>query len=92
MDRQLIINSALAGLIALGAASASFAQPVKADPSKEKCFGIAKAGQNDCASSTGAHACAGQGSKKDNDPTEWKYTAKGSCEKMGGKLAALTKK
>jgi uncharacterized membrane protein len=91
MDRQLIINSALAGLFALSAAS-SFAEPVKPDPTKEKCFGIAKAGQNDCASSTGVHACAGLGSKKDNDPTEWKYIAKGSCEKMGGKLAAVAKK
>jgi uncharacterized membrane protein len=24
----------------------------------------------------------------DNDPTEWKYVAKGTCEKMGGKMAA----
>lgn len=52
---------------------------------KEKCFGIAKAGQNDCASVTGAHSCAGQATK-DMDPKEWKYVAAGSCEKMGGKL------
>jgi len=51
----------------------------------EKCFGVAKAGQNDCASVKGTHSCAGQG-KKDNDPGEWKFVAKGTCEKMGGKL------
>jgi uncharacterized membrane protein len=52
----------------------------------EKCYGVAKAGQNDCG--TAKHACAAQGAKMDNDPTEWKYVAKGTCEKMGGKMAA----
>jgi len=50
---------------------------------KEKCFGIAKAGQNDCASVNGAHSCAGQ-SKVDMDKTEWKYVAKGTCKSMKG--------
>ncbi len=53
---------------------------------KEKCFGIAQAGKNDCASATGTHSCAGQATK-DKDPGDWKYVAKGSCEKMGGMLA-----
>lgn len=50
---------------------------------KEKCFGIAKAGQNDCASVSGGHSCAGQ-SKVDMDKTEWKYVAKGTCKDMKG--------
>jgi len=50
---------------------------------KEKCFGIAKAGQNDCASVSGAHSCAGQ-SKADMDKMEWKYVAKGTCAGMKG--------
>lgn len=50
---------------------------------KEKCYGIAKAGQNDCASLSGSHSCAGQ-SKVDLDKTEWKYVAKGSCKGMKG--------
>lgn len=58
-----------------------------ADAEKEKCFGIAKAGQNDCATASGSHSCAGQ-SKTDNSPAEWKYVAKGTCEKAGGKTAA----
>ncbi len=53
---------------------------------KEKCFGIAKAGQNDCASASGAHSCAGQ-SKVDMDKTEWKYVAKGTCKDMKGLTA-----
>ncbi len=60
---------------ALSAAPAAAAE-------KEKCYGIAQAGKNDCAS--GTHSCAGQ-AKVDKDPADWKYVAKGSCEKMGGK-------
>jgi uncharacterized membrane protein len=79
MDSQALIRSALVGLIALGAAQASLA----AD-SKEKCYGISKAGQNDCANATGTHACSGQ-SKKDNDPEDWKFVTTGTCGKLGGK-------
>ncbi|MDO8799371.1 DUF2282 domain-containing protein [Phenylobacterium sp.] len=73
---------------ALSATFALLALPASAAPAgKEKCFGIAKAGQNDCADANGVHACAGQ-AKKDNLTTEWKYVAKGACEKEGGKLTA----
>lgn len=48
-----------------------------------KCFGIAKAGQNDCASKTGVHGCAGE-AKVDNDKGDFKSVPKGTCEKMGG--------
>ena len=57
---------------------------------KEKCYGIAAAGQNDCGNLAGTHSCAGQ-SKVDNDPGEWKLVAKGSCESMGGMLKADAK-
>jgi len=81
--RHALLASALVAACTLGMTSAHAAD----DKAKEKCFGVAKAGQNDCASTTGTHSCAGQ-SKKDNDPAEWKYVAKGTCEKMGGKMAA----
>jgi uncharacterized membrane protein len=51
-------------------------------PSKDKCYGVAKAGKNDCAGN--GHSCAGQ-AKSDNDPNEWKHMSKEDCEKMGGK-------
>lgn len=88
MDKQTTARSALAALIALAAAHG----PALAhdNPGQDKCYGIAKAGQNDCAASTGAHACAGQ-SKKDKDPNEWKYVAKGTCEQLGGKLKPAKK-
>ncbi len=58
--------------------------------SQDKCFGIAKAGQNDCASSNGSHGCAGQ-AKADNQASDWKYVAKGTCESLGGKTAPSAK-
>jgi uncharacterized membrane protein len=85
MKSSTTLQAAIAGVLALGLAAAVSAQPVKPDASKDKCYGISKAGQADCA--TSKHACAGQ-SKADNDPMDWKYVARGSCEKMGGKLSA----
>jgi uncharacterized membrane protein len=78
-----LIQTALAGAIALGLAQAAAAQDAKSQP-KEKCYGIAKAGQNDCG--TARHSCAGKASK-DNAPDEWKYVPKGTCEKAGGKTS-----
>jgi len=49
----------------------------------EKCYGVAKAGKNDCGSADGSHACAGA-AKKDNDPNEWVYVPKGLCDKLAG--------
>ena len=86
MNHQLIIRSALAGLIAVAAAGGAIAADDMKKSDKEKCLGVAKAGANDCASVNGSHSCAGQ-AKKDNDPNEWKYVAAGTCESMGGKVA-----
>ncbi|MEP7180555.1 MAG: DUF2282 domain-containing protein [Betaproteobacteria bacterium] len=86
MNHQTTIQAALAGILALGVAAAAFAQPVMAQAGQEKCYGIAKGGQNDCG--TAKHACAGLGTKTDKDPSEWKYVAKGTCENVGGKTAA----
>ena len=47
-----------------------------------KCFGVAKAGKNDCG--TASHSCAGM-AKTDNDPNEWVSMPKDACEKAGGK-------
>ena len=84
MNQRLIVSSALASVIALGLVGQASAQDAAAG--KEKCFGIAKAGQNDCANLSGTHSCAGQ-SKADMGADEWKYVAKGTCASMGGKSA-----
>jgi uncharacterized membrane protein len=84
MDQKLMIRSAMAGLFALGSFGALTAHA--ADPAgMEKCFGIAKAGHNDCGSNKTAHACAGQ-SKMDNDPHDFKYVKTGTCKDMGGSM------
>jgi uncharacterized membrane protein len=83
MDKQLI-QAAFASALAVCALSTQ-AGPVAPDASKDKCYGIAKAGQNDCASANGSHSCAGTATK-DNQPGDWKYVAKGTCEKIGGMM------
>ncbi len=87
--RQALIAAALAGICAastgMASAQTDMAKTDKMD--KEKCYGVAKAGQNDCASASGSHSCSGQ-AKADMSKDEWKYVAKGTCEKAGGKLAA----
>jgi uncharacterized membrane protein len=78
-----LVSSALAAALAMGAVGQALAQDKAA---KEKCYGIAKAGQNDCASLSGSHSCAGQ-AKADMAPDEWKYVAKGSCSAEKGMSA-----
>jgi uncharacterized membrane protein len=81
MQQRAIIAAAAASLLStVLVASPAFAQE------KEKCYGIAKAGQNDCANLTGTHSCAGQ-SKVDGDAAEWKYVKKGECKTMKGMTA-----
>jgi uncharacterized membrane protein len=84
MNREQMIRSAIAGVFAAGVAcsTSAFADDMKG---MEKCWGVAKAGQNDCGSNKTAHACAGQ-SKKDYDPNDFKAVKTGTCTKMGGSL------
>ncbi len=81
---NLLIYSAIASLIAVSSLTAT--QAVAAE-GKEKCYGVAKKGQNDC--NTSKHDCSAVAAA-DNLPEEWKYVAKGSCEQIGGKLTAVT--
>ena len=48
----------------------------------EKCFGIAKAGHNDCASA-GNNSCAGT-SARDGEHAAWIYVPAGTCSKILG--------
>lgn len=86
LNHRLVVSSALASVLALGLAGNAAAQ----DKAKDKCFGIAKAGQNDCANLSGTHSCAGQ-NKADSDTAEWKYVAKGTCKEMKGLTAEEAK-
>jgi uncharacterized membrane protein len=81
-NTRTLVATAIAGLVAAGLSAQAAAQEKPAG--KEKCYGIAKAGQNDCG--TAKHTCAGKAAR-DNDPAEWKYVPTGTCQKMGGKSA-----
>lgn len=81
-QRHALIAAALAGVCAHAAAQDQMGVP-KAD--QEVCYGVAKAGQNDCGTAT--HGCAGAATV-DQDPNEWKFVAKGTCTKLGGSLEA----
>lgn len=78
---------AIATTLAVGIGATNFDTADAGKHSKEKCYGVAKAKQNDCGSSDGAHACAGK-AKVDSDPKEWIYLPKGICERLAnGKLS-----
>ena len=69
---------AIAG--ALAAALAAHVAPASAQEAKEKCFGVALAGQNDCAAGAGT-TCAGT-SKVDYQGNAWKLVPAGTCTTM----------
>jgi uncharacterized membrane protein len=82
-DRKTMMNTALAGVVALGIGAVS-GNAIAGKEGFEKCLGIVKAGQNDCG--TSKHACAGQ-STSDSGATEWVYVPEGTCTKIvGGKI------
>jgi uncharacterized membrane protein len=81
--RTKAIQAAITSLLAMGATGVS-AHDLPAPAGMEKCYGIAKAGQNDCG--TSKHGCATLG-KTDRDPEDWKAVPMGTCVKLGGKLA-----
>lgn len=70
-------NAFLAAAIVSAAGIAASFTPAQAMGEKEKCYGITKAGGNDCASA-GNNSCAGT-QKADYDGKAWKYVAKGTC-------------
>ena len=83
MNRTLVASAIAAAILLPGVATAQTAPSFTA----EKCYGIAKAGANDCAS-TGNNSCAGT-SKIDADPASWVYVPEGYCERIvGGSLSA----
>jgi uncharacterized membrane protein len=81
MKKRLLIASTLAAAITSSALMSAQAGPAPEPTFKaEKCYGIAKAGKNDCAS-TGANSCAGT-SKANADPRAWIYVPAGYCERI----------
>jgi uncharacterized membrane protein len=86
MNMRFVLASALASAVAVPVLVA--AQKPVPEPKNfkaEKCYGIARAGQNDCASA-GNNSCGGT-SKVNSDPRGWIYVPAGYCERIvGGSL------
>jgi uncharacterized membrane protein len=81
MKKRVLIASAVAAAIAGPAIVMGQAGPAPEPSFKaEKCYGIAKAGKNDCAS-TGNNSCAGT-SKANADPRAWIFVPAGYCERI----------
>ena len=87
MNMRIALATAIAAAVAAPGIVGVYAQQDPGTPAfkAEKCYGIAKAGKNDCAS-TGDSSCAGT-SKLNSDPNAWLYVAEGYCERIvGGSL------
>ncbi|MCY4277048.1 MAG: DUF2282 domain-containing protein [Gammaproteobacteria bacterium] len=84
---SLLVAGAVAAAFALSAAPAFAGDDDAAEDMSVKCYGIAAAGENDCASANG-NSCAGT-STVDNDPLAWKVAESAeACEAAGGSLVA----
>lgn len=80
--------AAFAASIALASAADAQVNVPKPSYKFEKCYGVAKAGQNDCFSA--GNAC-GATSKVDNERDAWIYVPAGTCKKITGGSTAPSK-
>ena len=77
-------SSTVVSLLTTAAFATLAAAPANAEdakPATERCYGVAKAGKNDCG--TASHGCANQAAK-DSLPTEWVKVPAGLCAKLAG--------
>jgi uncharacterized membrane protein len=86
--KQALLLAAVGSLVGLAAPQSSYAGDMEAGKGTEKCYGIVKAGKNDCG--TSKHSCAGQATV-DNDSEEWIKVPKGTCEKIAGSTLSAMK-
>ncbi len=80
LANSLIITAAFGGILAAVATQTKLLDNQSSTP-RERCYGIARAGHNECG--TPKHSCAGM-AEKDGDPQEWIMVQKGLCERITG--------
>ncbi len=88
MPTSRLTQAALIAAVVGAAAALTPAQAADDAPksgAKEKCFGVAKAGENACHTADGAHGCGTQG-KTDYNGQDFKVVPAGTCEAMNGSL------
>lgn len=76
MKKQALVYAVVTAMLTMSASAVAADKP----PAMEKCYGISKAGKNDCGV-PGGNACAAQ-AKRDGDPRDWILVPKGTCEKI----------
>ncbi len=83
---QGILSAAMGSLLVVGLMGGN---AIAGDKNMEKCYGVAKAGQNDCGGKLAGHSCAGQATKN-GDPADFVAVPKGTCDKLanGSKKAS----
>lgn len=79
MNAKNLVNATIAAALGIGLMTAVTNATADNDTDTEKCYGVAKAGKNDCAGN--GHPCAGQ-SSKDGDKSDWIMVTEGVCEKL----------
>jgi len=84
MNKRDAVNAgmmlAIAGAM-IGAVAASMRHGAQANVERERCYGVTRAGANDCANAV--HSCAKQ-SSAENDKREWIAVPKGTCLRLAG--------
>ena len=94
MNNKIAISAAITAVITLLtahqttiASTTPMSESMGQIAGMEKCYGIAKKGNNDCG--TEAHTCAGE-AKKDGDSKEWLLVPNGLCQKIvGGNIGSV---
>ena len=83
-NTRYVITVAIAALTSGGMLTAATAQAAGAAvcAEQERCYGIARAGKNDCA--TSSSACSGS-ARQDNQKDAWVYVPKGMCQKVAAR-------
>lgn len=83
MVSRKAVNMMLASAVALTVAGGVGSAEAMKKEGKEKCYGVVKAGHNDCGSADKSHSCAGY-AKTDGDVNEWVALPTGTCDKLAG--------
>lgn len=78
MKKQVLAATAMAAVLSFAVTSAAHAADAAAAAKTEKCYGVVKAGKNDC--KTAAHSCAG--SSKADGGAEFVTVPEGLCAKL----------
>lgn len=85
---QALIATAIGSLMTLAVVTASGTAAAAEKMEIEKCYGVSKAGKNDCQTST--HACAGTATM-DNQKDSFVVVPKGTCDKIAGSSLVMGK-